>query len=346
MLTVDGARESGSGTVLRTAVVIAAVTGQDLKVRNIRQNRPHPGLRPQHLTVLQAIAELTDGGLEGADVGSSSIRFTPRKSPRGGERDWDIQTAGSVTLLAGALMPLALYADRESHFHLSGGVFQDFAPSGFHTQYALIPLLRRMGADLDMEIVRPGYFPKGNGVAEVSVQPLQQPLRALKLTSRGRQLRGWGIALSSHLDKREVSERLAESALDFLEEKDLDMACRVLYDHTAPQPGAALALFAEDEEGIIIGSDMAGARGRRSEDIGHLTARNLWQQIITGATVDVHLADQLILPAALAQGTTSLLIPRMTDHMQTNLWLVEELLGAKASVDDNYLHIDGIGLKG
>lgn len=345
MLKVDGGSYSGSGTIVRLAAAAAALTGRPLELENIRQKREKPGLRPQHLTALQALAEMTGGALEGAQVNSAWVRFTPGVPPRAGDYHWDIGTAGSTTLLALTALPLCLFADGPCRLRITGGVFQDFAPSGYHTQFCLIPLLARMGARIHMEIERAGYYPKGGGVLTLATEPLEGRLLSLDLPKREGALECWGIALSSHLKDRMVSERMAESCSDELLRRGLIPHFQVLYDHVAAQPGAGLFLMAEDSSGSALGSDMAGARGRRSEQIGAQVARQLWKDLRTEATVDRHLADQLIPFAAVADGETRFRLPEKTSHVETNLWLVKEILESDSSLQDGLLRIRGIGLQ-
>jgi RNA 3'-terminal phosphate cyclase (ATP) len=347
MIQIDGAAKSGSGTILRYGVVLAALTGRAVGIRNVRARRPKPGLRPQHLAAVRAVAEMTGGTLEGDDVGSQEVRFSPGGRIRGGDYAWEIPTAGSTLLLALTVLPVAAFADAACRFRLTGGVFQDFAPSCFHTQYCLLPLLARHGLPTEIELVQPGYVPKGRGIIEIAVEPLSSgsSLFPLILDRRDESLSLWGIAFSSHLERQGVSDRLAAACREELGRRRLEADLRIVYDHIAPQPGAVLFLAAEDGSGVVLGSDMAGAPGRRSEEIGRKVADNLRRDLRTGAAVDRFLADQLILYAALAGGTSRYRIPGVTDHVESNCWLVESLLGARVALEDRLLTVEGIGLK-
>jgi RNA 3'-terminal phosphate cyclase (ATP) len=291
---------------------------------------------------VRAIGELCQGSLEGARVGARELLFHPGRIPRGGSFQWDIGTAGSTTMLALALLPIAAFAEQPCTFRLTGGLFQDFAPSAFHLQNALLPLLERMGIKAALRILRPGYVPTGGGTIELEVEPVRGKLNPLVLLERRDGMRYWGIALSSHLKGRRVSQRMADACLKALGRRGLQADIRILYDDTAPQPGAALALFAEGQ-GAILGADQAGALHRSAESIGEFVARSLLEDLDSGATVDRHLADQLIIFAALAEGTSEFLIPRLTEHIQTNIWLVETILGAQAQLDGQVLRVRGVG---
>jgi RNA 3'-terminal phosphate cyclase (ATP) len=342
MLHLDGSRFSGSGTIVRFGVPLAALAGQDLRLTNIRARRDPPGLRPQHLKAVEAVTQLCQGTLEGGAVGSRELLFHPGRLPDGGSFQWDIGTAGSTTMLALALLPVAAFAQKSQTFRLTGGLFQDFAPSAFHLQHALLPLVSRMGLHVDLRILRPGYVPTGGGSIELTVKPVVGTLSPLTMLQRGSPLRYWGLALSSHLQQRQVSQRMADACREVLKRQGLHADMRLLNDDTAPQAGAALALFAEGPD-ALLGADQAGALRRRAESIGRFVAHALLNDLDTGAAVDRHLADQMIIFAALAAGTSAFCIPQATDHVHTNIWLVETILGARARLQGQQLHIQGVG---
>jgi len=353
MIQIDGSEKSGSGTIVRDGVSLSALISQELYLRNIRAKRDKPGLRAQHLKGVQACAELCQGKLEGAKVGSREIRFWPGKKIIGGNFNWDIGTAGSTTMLASIILPLALFSQKPSTYRITGGLFQDFAPSAFHLKYVLFPILKEMGADLDLEIIQPGYVPRGGGVIEIKARPLKDRLKPLTLIDQGKITEVRGIALSSLLKERKVSERMTRECQKGLKAKKINPKIEVIYDtkdnpayqKVSFQAGASLAIWARTNTGCLIGSDMAGELRRPAEFIGKQVAKNLIEDLETGATVDRHLADQLIPFCALAEGQSQYLISRMTEHVETRLWLVEKILGAKTEVRDNLIRIEGISYR-
>ncbi len=328
---------------MRTAVALSALLGEPLRIHNIRAKRDNPGLRPQHLKAVEAVATLTRAKTEGAHVGSREISFSPERKPVGGEFFWDIGTAGSTTMLALTVLPAAAFAQKPSVFRIRGGLFQDFAPSAFHTQEVLLSALRTMGIRAELKIIRPGYVPKGGGEIELRVEPINGPLSPLRRETFQKPLRFWGISLASHLRERKVAERMAARCQEELAKRGISAEFRIINDETSVQPGAALALFVEDRTGARLGADQAGAPGRPAEKIAEFVAQSLLEDLDSGATVDRHLADQLILYAALAAGESLYLIPSFTDHVEANLWLVETLLGAKWELQGKLLWIKGIG---
>jgi RNA 3'-terminal phosphate cyclase (ATP) len=344
MIEIDGSRYSGSGTVLRYSVALATLLGKPLHVRRIRSARLKPGLRPQHLLAVRACASLSGGSVEGDEVGSQEIVYRPGSIKSGGELAFDIGTAGSTTMLAFTLIAPALYGDG-CRFTITGGLFQDFAPSAFHMQKVLLPILRRMGAEIRIEVLRPGYVPKGKGKLLLEVAPLHRPLSPFRSAERGEVSRIRGISLASHLDEQKVAERMADQSRRLLNKRSFAADIDVLEDSSAVQRGAALALWTETDSGALIGADRAGKRGRRSENIARFAVKSLLEDLESKATVDRYLADQLILFGALAGDVTEYAIPMMTDHVESNRRLVETILGARTSLEGRVLRIEGVGFE-
>jgi len=343
MIEIDGSEYSGSGTILRHSVALATLLRKPLHVTKIRARRSKPGLRRQHLQAIMACCELSGGKVEGAEVNSTEILYEPGAAIRAGDFQWDIGSAGSTTMLAFTLIPPAIFSEAPHHFQITGGLFQDFAPSAFHMQRVLLPTLQQMGVQAELQVLRPGYVPEGKGLLAVGTLPLVGPLRALKILEPGPVKRIQGISLSSHLAEQKVSERMAQRSQNILTEKGYRAEIRVLQDTSALQKGAVLTLWAETQKGCLLGADRAGRVGRSSEAIGEHVARSLLEDIQAGATVDRYLADQLILFASLARGVTEYLIPMPTEHVETNLWLVEKIVGAKTSLKETHLRVEGIG---
>lgn len=347
MLEIDGGQHSGSGTIVRYGLALAAVLRKPIRIANIRAKRKTPGLRPQHLASVKACEALTRGHSEHAVVGARAITLHPGPQIHGGRYTFDIGTAGSTTMLAYSLLPLGLFADGPCQIRLVGGIFQDFAPGLFHLQHVLLPLLQRMGVAAEFRLVTPGYVPRGSGIIELSVTPLTHRLKPIELVKQGAVRRVRGIALASRLKERRVAHRMAFACRETLLGRGLtaDITIEELDDTTSAQPGAALTLWGETDTECRIGADMAGAVGRSSESIGRSVAHHFLEDLESGATVDRHAADQLILFAALAHGTNRYRIPRLTEHVETNLWLIGQLLGATSRIKERWIEIQGVGLK-
>ena len=344
MITIDGAAKSGSGTIVRYSIALASLLGKGIKIENIRAKREKPGLRAQHLKVIQACQEMCHSTVSNAVIGSREITYVPKERFKGGEYHWNIGTAGSTTMFAQALLPLACFAERPSKFRLEGGLFQDFAPSTYHMKFVLLPLLREIGIRAQFKIIRPGYVPRGGGIIEMEVEPVEK-FEPLSLIEQGDILGIKGIALSSHLKERKVSRRMADECRKTLRSYGFRAEIEEIYDENSLQEGAALAIYAETSSNARIGSDRAGRPGRSSESIGRYVVQNFVEDVKTGAAVDRYVADQLIIYAGLAEGITKYSIPRITEHVETNLWLIEKFLGSKIKTRGNLIEIEGIGFK-
>ncbi len=341
ILTIDGSRYSGSGTIVRQAVAFSALTGRPIRVIRARAKRAKPGLRPQHVRVVEAIAQLVDGHTEGLAQGSQEFSFHPGPLVAGRPYTWDIGSAGSTTMLALGVLPVLAFTASPVSVELRGGLFQDFAPSAFHLQYVLLPLLHRMGLQATVLMGRPGYVPQGHGRLTLVVQPLTVPFEALNHDHPGPVTSVWGIALSSHLSERQVSRRMADAAHRVLAQAGYPAEIEIRQDTEAVQRGAALALFAEEGNGVRLGADQAGARQRTAEAIGHHVAQQLIDDLRTGSTLDRHAADQIIPFAAMARGVSRFIIPAVTDHVQTSAWLAELFFDARVTYDRRHLVIQG-----
>ena len=275
MLEIDGSHHSGSGTIVRQAVAFAALTGKAIHIANIRVRRPKPGLRRQHVQVVEAIRQLAGGVSEGVTQGSQDIVFRPGVPGTSAHYTWDIGSAGSTTALALAVLPVVAFGSFPVSVELRGGLFQDFAPSFYHLEHVMLPLLRRMSIEAVVRMERPGYVPTGGGILRLEVTPVRNVLQALVLGKPGSVENVWGIALSSQLKGQSVSDRMADAAKVAFKKAGYNAELRVLYDDSALQPGAGLAAFADLRGGSRLGSDRAGAPGRRSEAIGQYVARQL-----------------------------------------------------------------------
>jgi RNA 3'-terminal phosphate cyclase (ATP) len=345
VLEIDGSRYSGSGTIVRQAVGLAALTGMAVRVVNARIKRPKPGLRRQHAQAVEAIRQLVKGTTEGATPGSREFVFQPGKPQASARYVWDIGSAGSTTALALAVLPVLAFAPSAVSIELHGGLFQDFAPSFYHMEHVLLPLLNRMGFIVSMRMERPGYVPIGQGIWHLSATPGRNRLQPLNLDQAGVVKKIWGVALSSRLKERSVSDRMAETAKHAFSAAGYHADIQVMYDDSALQAGACLAAFADLSSGARIGSDRAGAPRRSSEAIGKYVARQLLEDLQTGATLDRYASDQIVPFAALAAGESRFRIPRLSEHIESNAWLSREFLGAEIQIEGHELVVNGVGFR-
>lgn len=343
MLQIDGSRFSGSGTLVRQAVMLSALTGRAVHIVNCRLRRPKPGLRPQHIRVVEAVGQLVAARLTGVVPGSTELTFQPGRLDVRGEYAWNIGSAGSTTLLAVAVLPVLAFGHADVAIEIRGGLFQDFAPSAFHLQHVIVPLLGRMGLESHVAMRRPGYVPSGEGVLTLAVKPVRSPLQGLDHAHRGSLERIWGIALASHLEKRKVAQRMADSFLEAMGRAGYHASVEVRHDTTARQAGASLAAFADFSGGVRLGADRAGALGRPAEEIGKTVAHKLLEELEADATLDRYAVDQILPFAAMAEGRSRFLVPTATDHLPAVMWLIHLFLGVEATLSNGCLEVPGMG---
>jgi len=332
LLEIDGSQKSGSGTILRLSIALAGILGEPLHIYNIRQRRDQPGLRPQHLEAVLTAAKLCNAETEGAKLGSRELWFKP-SGIAGGEIRAEIGTAGSIPMLLLTILPLCAYAERSVSIHVvKGGTDVRNAPTINYMKYVLLPLLERMGLKASLAVRKYGYYPKGMGEVLLQVQPCHR-LSPVRLEKFGTVEELRGVSVCTFLEDRRVAERQAKAANDYLRNHDLEAEIQVVNDKSNPlQKGSSLVLWAKTNTGALLGGDAIGELRKLSEVVGREAAENLFREVEAQATVDVHLADMLVPYVALADGESVCLSRAVTDHLDTNIWLAQEILDVKFQV--------------
>jgi RNA 3'-phosphate cyclase len=333
MIEIDGSQKSGSGTILRLSIAIAAIKGQPLHITNIRQNRPKPGLKHQHLESVLTAAKLCDAKLEGATLGSRELWFTP-KAVKGGNVEAVIETAGSIPMLFLSTLPICVFAKAPVHLHVAkGGTDTIHAPTINYLRNILLPTLAKMGVEAEITVQRYGYYPKGMGEATMTVKP-NPKLKPFVLENFGI-LKGLkGVSVCTFLADRQVAERQAKAAKDFLFQSGYKADIQIINDQSNPiQKGSSIALWAETDTGILVGADSIGELRKMAEAVGKEASQKLQAELHAKATVDEFLADMLIPYMALAEGKSSVLTRTITEHIESNIWLMEKMLNTKFAVE-------------
>ena len=170
MIELDGSQGEGGGQILRTSLALSMATGQPVAIEKIRAGRAKPGLMRQHLACVKAAAQISGAQVEGAELGSQSLRFVPGPV-RAGEYRFAIASAGSCMLVLQTVLPPLLLADAPSHLHLSGGTHNPMAPPFHFLERAFAPLVRRLGADLQLVLRRCGFYPAAGTMAASTSPP-------------------------------------------------------------------------------------------------------------------------------------------------------------------------------
>jgi RNA 3'-terminal phosphate cyclase (ATP) len=333
MLEIDGSQKSGSGTILRLSIALAGILGEPLHIFNIRYRRKQPGLRPQHLESVNTAAKLCNAETEGAKLGSYELWFKPKRIISGNVKA-KIGTAGSISMLFLTVLPICAYAKGEIEVHVvNGGTDVRYAPTINYMKYVLLPILERMGLRASLTVKRFGYYPKGMGEAILKVSNSSN-LNALSISEFGRIEEIEGISVCTRLEKQRVAERQAEAASKVLRDHGYEANIRVFNDQSNPiQKGSSIVLWAKTSKVALIGGDAIGELGKSSEAVGKEAAENLLKEIDAHSTVDIHLADMLVPYVALATGNSTFLTRKITDHLDTNIWLIKKILGVKFQIN-------------
>ena len=332
MFEIDGSQKSGSGTILRLSIALAAATGQPLHIYNIRQNRPQPGLKPQHLEAVLTAAELCNAEIKGATLNSKELWFKPREVS-GGKFEAEIGTAGSIPMLLTTALPICALAKDSVRLRVAkGGTDVSHSPTINYLRNVFLTALKQMGLEVTINVHKYGYYPKGMGEVTMTVKPPRR-LQPLRLENFGKLKSVKGISVCTFLADREVAERQAKAADKYLSEKGYTTNIQVVNDRSNPfQKGSSIVLWAETDKGALVGADAIGELKKTSEAVGREAAEKLYAELSSTPTVDVHLADMLIPYVALAEGTSTFLTRAVSDHLEANVWLAEKMLNARFNI--------------
>jgi len=321
---------------LRTSLALALLTGRAARIERIRAGRAKPGLRPQHLTAVRAAAAICDARLAGDELGSQELTFVPGGPPRPGEYVFDVAeavqggSAGSVGLvLQTVLLPLT-FAAGDSHLTLRGGTHVPWAPSAAYLENVFLPALAHMGVRAQVETAQWGFYPAGGGEMRVKVEGSTRSLSPIQLVERGELYRVWGAATVLNLPAH-IPQRMASRASNVLAEAGVRSQIEPQRLRGAG-PGAGIFLFARYAH-AVAGFTAYGQQGLPAERVAEAACEELLTHHRAGAPVDPHLADQLALPMALAEGESRISASQITQHLLTNVWAVRQFLAVEIHVE-------------
>ncbi len=335
MFTIDGSYGEGGGQILRTAMGLAAIAGKPVVINNIRAGRRKPGLQRQHLCAVQAVRRVCDGTLTGDSLGSGEILFEPGIT-RGGDFDFEIGSAGSVTLVAQSVLIPLLRCRDHCRIRVRGGTHNPHAPPYDFFERVYLPCLRRMGLEIQSGLLQHGLYPKGGGEIEFSLSPPSH-LTGFDYRQRGKLKSASVWAMVARLPKH-----IAVREVDLIRRRSQWPNCEThvveIENDTGPGNVVLIELEFEDCREIVV---EFGERGVRAEQVAARALRQAKMFIQNDVPVGEHLADQLLLPAAIAAeffGETSRFVTgKLSMHATTHIWLLEQLLDVRVelqSLDD------------
>jgi RNA 3'-terminal phosphate cyclase (ATP) len=327
MIIIDGSQGEGGGQILRSSLALSLVSGQPFRIENIRAGRKKPGLMRQHLTAVEAAAAVGNARIEGARTGSQQLEFYPR-GIAAGSYHFAVGTAGSCTLVLQTVLPALLTADSRSELVLEGGTHNPYAPPFDFLARSFLPLIARMGPKVSAELIRPGFYPAGGGKFTVSIEPVAE-LKRFDLRERGNLLQRSARATVARLP-RKIAERelkVVRDRLDWGAE-----CCAVLEDDTSRGPGNILCLEIASENVTEVFTGF-GELGVSAEKVAEKAVGEARQYLAAGVPVGHYLADQLLLPMALAGGGSfRTLAP--SRHMTTNIEVIRKFLPVEVSMQE------------
>ncbi|NHJ40757.1 MAG: RNA 3'-terminal phosphate cyclase [Asgard group archaeon] len=337
MVTIDGSVLEGGGSIVRNSVALAAVYQKPIEIINIRAKRSKPGLRNQHMFVIKAIGKMCNAELKGAYVGSDYIKFIPGKII-GGEFKVDVQTAGSLTLLLQALIPVAIHAPNPVKLLLKGGADVPMAPPYDYLKHVYKPTLEKLGLDITLCLGRRGHYPKGGGTISCDIAPIirMKPINfKFEDVMKINYISGnaYAVQLPEH-----IPERMINTAINELKARQYKISSiekewyEPKYDPHIGK-GTGITLWAYTNHGTIIAGDGLGKVGIPAEKVAETAVNNLIEQLNSGRPIDFHLADQLIIWMGLSQFPSIVDTTKITLHTLTNIHIIEKLSNAKFTVE-------------
>jgi RNA 3'-phosphate cyclase len=332
MINIPGDYGSGSGTIVRLATALSAITSKPIKINSIRAKRDKPGLRQQHLQAVKAVANLCNAKLKGAEIGSKEIEFYPKKI-EAKFIDINIPTAGAIGLLFNCISLPAAFGMEKTIISVKGGATAGLwsSPIPFLENITL-PILFKLGYNAEVKVERHGFYPVGGSKVEFIIHPWER-LKPIELKEQGEILEIGGISIASkHLEKAKVADRQAKSARKILYDRFLiEPKIKINYVDSAC-PGSVIVLWIKTSK-TIIGSDAIGQIGVRSEILGQQASIDLIKDYESGATVDRYLSDQLLVFMSMCKGESMIIAPKLTSHARTNMWLIKKFLEVEFEVE-------------
>jgi RNA 3'-terminal phosphate cyclase (ATP) len=325
MIQLDGSTGEGGGQILRTALGLSLVTGLPFTIANIRANRKKPGLMRQHLTAVRAAAEIGCAEIIGDEIGSDKLIFKPRE-PSGGKYTFSIGTAGSCTLVFQAILPALLMAKEPSEIIIEGGTHNPHAPPFDFIQQTFLPILAEMGGKVTAKLVRPGFYPAGGGCMEFTIipSPTLKPIELLHLSNPVLSARAFSAQLPEHIGKREL--KVIKSKLQ-LDDEQLE---NIQINSYGPGNIVTISVQAEQLTETFTGF---GEKNVSAERVGSKVAKRVQAYLANGAPVGPFLADQILIPLALA-GSGCFHTGRPSNHTLTNIEVIQRFLKVEFALSE------------
>ena len=326
-LEIDGSRGEGGGQILRTALTLGLVLRQRLRFFRIREGRPKPGLRAQHVASLEAAAAISGARLEGARIGSREVIFDPAEI-RPGRYRFEIGTAGAATLVIQTVaIPLSL-SGGPSEVEVTGGTHVPWSPSARYLSWQWAPFVRELGFEIDIRTAAVGFTPRGGGRVVATIPGGAAPRSWTGIENGG--FKGVRGEVTIAGLPRSIAERIVREARRGLA-SPWDLSEIEIREVASPGPGVAFDLLARLEGGRFATTSL-GKRGLPAEEVARRAVEELEAFSGTGASMDRHLADQAVVPLCLGEGVSRFVAPEVTSHLETNAGTVALFLEDRVQI--------------
>lgn len=324
-IEIDGSFGEGGGQILRTSLALSLVTGKPFRMERIRANRKKPGLARQHLTAVNAAAIISNTEVNGNALESQTLTFAPQQVIPG-DYHFAVGTAGSCTLVLQTVLPALLMTVGESRLVLEGGTHNPLAPSFDFLETVFLPLLNRMGANMSAKLDRPGFYPAGGGKMRVTVAS-SGALKPLELLERGAIVSQQATVLLSELPAH-IGERELKVVKQRLGWPSRNLRLEEVANPVGPGNALTLTIASEHITEVFTGF---GERGIRAEAVAERVVNEAQAYLDANVPVGAHLADQLLIPLALAGGGKfRTLAPTL--HTTTNIEILKHFLDIDAQI--------------
>ena len=317
-LKINGEHGEGGGQIIRSAITLSCITKQPIHLENIRKNRKNEGLKAQHLTAIQILQKISKADVIGAKIGSTELKFVPG-NVENLELIEDVKTAGSISLILQVLIPVVSISQKKLSLIIKGGTDVLWSPSMDYTQYVLKEAYSRMGIEFSIEIIKRGYYPKGNGEVKLEVYPSK--IKSLTLSKRETN----NLKLKCTFSK--ISIDVIKEKIEMIKEKISKANFNVeieIKEEEALDSGASLLIYSIDKNSII-GIDGLFDNKKQNFDLD-------FEKFNNSLGVDESLADMLVVPASLGINKTVFQVKEITEHLETNLFVTSKITGCKYGI--------------
>ncbi len=340
MIQIDGSYREGGGQILRTALSLSCLKQKPFKIFNIRKNRSKPGLMPQHLTCVKAAQLISGAEVKGDSIGSTELIFLPHEI-KSGDYYFDVGTAGSTSLVLQTLIPALAFAKTKTSITLKGGTHVPFSPCFDYIKNVFAKFLEQIGLKIEVIIDNYGFYPEGGGKIRATIYPAEK-IMSLNIMERGKIIKLSGISGVGNLPLS-VAERQKNALIKKLI-SELNIFNETLSNNidilslAAFGQGTYVFLFSEFENSFA-GFSSIGEKGKRAEIVGEEAAKGFINYYLTEASLDPHITDQIVLYLSLCSEESSFKTSCITEHLLTNLWVIEHFINFKYVIDgDNGKH--------